>query len=58
MKPCRPPAPNVSVGEGIKPLLYEEIILKETPAAPEAFLVPLCAAKKVAHTKRKERTSG
>jgi hypothetical protein len=27
----RPSAPNVSVGEGLKPLLYDEIILKESP---------------------------
>jgi hypothetical protein len=27
----RPPALNGSVGEGLKPLLYDKIILKETP---------------------------
>jgi hypothetical protein len=30
----RPPARNVSVGEGLKPLLYDEIVLKETPMTP------------------------
>jgi hypothetical protein len=27
-------------------------ILKETPAAPQAFLVPLCPAKNVGHSKQ------
>jgi hypothetical protein len=46
----RPPAPNVSVGEGLKPLLYNEIILKETSTAPQAFLAPLCPVKNVGHS--------
>jgi hypothetical protein len=30
-----PPSPNVCVGEGLKPLLYDKILLKETPMTPE-----------------------
>jgi len=37
-------SPNVSVGEGLKPLLYE-IILKETPTTPDPY--PRCPATQV-----------